>query len=55
MAFMLARVIGEQAEPNENATWYLLECQFIRRIRVNAGRWARALRTVHTSEQSVPK
>ena len=47
MIFMLARVMSQVPQSAEEAAGYQLECQFIRRIREDAGRWARALRSVH--------
>jgi hypothetical protein len=46
MIFMLARVMKEVSQRPSAPAAYLLECQFIRRVHENSGRWTRALRAV---------
>lgn len=46
LVFMLARRLSQQVQADEQAARWLVECQFIRRVREDAGRWARALKAV---------
>lgn len=46
LVFMLARRLSQQPQIEEHESLWLVECQFIRRVREDAGRWARALKAV---------
>lgn len=45
LVFMLARVVSQQVEVADERSRPVVDCQFIRRVREDAGRWARALKT----------
>ena len=46
LVFMLARRLSQQAQVEKQPARWLVECQFIRRVREDAGRWARALKAM---------
>jgi hypothetical protein len=49
MVFMLARVMSEVSQPGGSPAAYLVNCRFIRRVRENTVRWARALRSMQAA------
>lgn len=44
LVFMLARLLAQDVVADESGSPHLVECQFVRRVREDAGRWARALK-----------